>query len=259
MRFVLLLCALLCALLPLQAQPFSLDWKREAWIGGANLALFAANLGLSAGMKPLDHPSISQLSPQDIWRFDRSAAFRYSPSAGRRSYVALASAGALAGAAGLLTPTRDWPALGLIWLETNLTALGGTLVFKNGVRRARPFVYNSAAPLDLKMEKDARRAFFSGHASLAAANTFFAAQVFEGYFPESRLRPLVWGLAIAIPAWTAAERYLAGKHFPSDLLAGYAYGALCGWLIPRLHRQGGDVQIRPLSSGVGLSLEWRID
>lgn len=259
MRLTLLLLALLCNALPLKAQPFSLDWKREAWIGGAGLTLFAANLGLSAGLQPLDQTAIALLNTQDIARFDRSAAFRYSPDAGRRSYLALASAGALAGAAGLLTPSRDWPALGLIWLETNLTALGGTLAFKNGVRRARPFVYNPAAPLELKMEKDARRAFFSGHASLAAANAFLAAQVFEGYFPESQLRPLIWGLAAAIPAWAAAERYFAGKHFPSDLLAGYAYGALCGWLIPRLHRLNSDVQLSPLSSCAGMSLEWRID
>lgn len=259
MRSALLLCALLFAALPLQAQPFSLDWKREAWIGGAGLALLAANLGLSAGMEPLGHSAISLLDPQDIGRFDRSAAFRYSPDAALRSYFALAGAGALAGAAGMLTPSRDWPVLGLIWLETNLTALGGTLVFKNGVRRARPFAYNPAVPQDLKTRKSARRAFFSGHASLAAANTFFAAQVFEGYFPESRLRPLVWGLAAAIPAWTGLERYLAGQHFPSDILAGYAYGALCGWLIPRMHRQTGIIQIRPIPSGIGMSLEWQLD
>ncbi|MFZ2897929.1 MAG: phosphatase PAP2 family protein [Saprospiraceae bacterium] len=259
MRFALLPAVLLCAILPLKAQPFSLDWKREAWIGGAGMALLASNLGLSAGLQPLDPTSIALLNPKDIGRFDRSAAFRFSPDAGQRSFIALASAGALASAAGLLTPSRDWPSLALIWLETNLTAMSGTLAFKNGVRRVRPFVYNPAAPLDLKTEKDARRAFFSGHTSLAAANTFFAAQVFEGYFPESRLRPLVWGLAATIPAWTAAERYLAGKHFPSDLLAGYAFGALCGWLIPRLHRQTGNIHLSPISSGIGLSLEWQLD
>jgi membrane-associated phospholipid phosphatase len=259
MRFALLLCALLCAAQPLQAQPFSLDWKREAWISGAGLSFLAANMGLSAGLQPLDQTALSSLNPQDIARFDRSAAFRYSPDAGQRSYIALASAGALAGAAGLLTPSRDWPVLGLIWLETNLTTLGGTLAFKNGVRRTRPFVYNPAAPPDLKTQKDARRAFFSGHTSLAAANTFFAAQVFEGYFPESRLRPLIWGLAAVIPAWTSAERYLAGKHFPSDLLAGYAWGALCGWLIPRLHRQTGKIHLRPFPAGAGMSLEWQLD
>lgn len=259
MRFVPLLLALLAAGPSLHAQPFCLDWEREAWIGGASMALLAASMGLSAGFEPLGQASISLLNPQDIARFDRGAAFRYSPAAGTRSYLALASAGALAGAAGLLTPAQDWPTLSLIWLETNLATLGGALAFKNGVRRARPFVYNPAAPPGLKMEKDARRAFFSGHASLAAANTVFAAQVFESYFPESRLRPLAWGLAAAIPAWTGIERYLAGKHFPSDLLAGYAYGALCGWLIPRLHRQAGDIRIRPITSGIGMSLKWRLD
>ena len=43
---------------------------------------------------------------------------------------------------------------------------------------------------------------------------------------------------LAIPAWTGIERYLAGKHFPTDIIPGYIFGAACGFFIPHLHRTG---------------------
>ncbi|MBK6620167.1 MAG: phosphatase PAP2 family protein [Saprospirales bacterium] len=145
------------------------------------------------------------------------------------------------------------PRAGAIWLETNILTLGGTLFLKDAVHRTRPFVYNPDLPLGPKLKKNARRSFISGHTSLSAANSFFAARVFCDYFPQSRWKPLVIGLAAALPVWTGLERYLAGQHFPSDALAGYGLGALCGWLTPRLHllkkSEEGTMQILPFSEG----------
>lgn len=262
--------ALLLFFLPLilPAQPYKLDLKREAWIGGAGLVFLAADLGLSTALEPLRAQDIAALDPAAVWGPDRSALKRYSMAADLRSDVALAVSATAAGVSGLLALDgkpfqREGVVLGVLWLETNVLAIGGTLFCKDAVHRARPFVYNTAVPLGPKLEKDARRSFFSGHTSLAAANTFFAAKVFSDYFPESPWKPMVWGLAAALPAWTGLERYLAGKHFPSDALAGYGFGALCGWLIPHLHRSAGDpssLQILPFSgnesAGVSLLLEF---
>lgn len=241
----------------LHAQPYALHWKREAWIGAATLTLLAADLGLSTGLSPLLPQRIPLLQRDDVWKPDRSATFLFSRPASLRSDIALVGTGALAGAIGLLAPA-DRKVLALMWLETNLLTLEGAKVFKHSIRRPRPFVYNPDVPLELKLEKDARKAFFSGHTALAAANSFFAAKVFADCFPDSSWKPLVWGLAVALPAWTGVERYLAGKHFPTDVAAGYAFGALAGWLIPTLHRMDGDLHIRPAASGAGISLSLQV-
>jgi membrane-associated phospholipid phosphatase len=77
--------------------------------------------------------------------------------------------------------------------------------------------------------------------------------------------PLAWGLAVAIPAWTGVERILAGKHFPTDVIAGYAFGALCGYLVPGIHLRRETGQVFSLkatpysgicSSGMRLSINF---
>ena len=257
----------LVTLFPLLAasQPYELEWRREAGIGGAGLLLLAADLGLSSALSPLDEPAISALKTEEVWGPDRISTRHFSLAADTRSHIALAGGLVVAGASGWLALGKkpvpgEGTVLGLIWMETNLLATGGTLAIKDAIRRVRPFVHNPEAPFHLKLEKDARRSFFSGHTSLVAANSFFAAKVFSDYFPESRWKPFVWGLAAALPAWTGVERVLAGKHFPSDVLAGYGFGALCGWLVPHLHKKEEvRLQVQPFSgnesAGLRLMLE----
>jgi len=50
-----------------------------------------------------------------------------------------------------------------------------------------------------------------------------------------------------MPAVTGYLRYEAGRHFPTDILGGYALGALTGVLIPIMHR-------RPSSEGVAFKV-----
>lgn len=237
-RFILVLALALNACLA-KAQDYSLSWEREAWIGGAALTLAAGDLYFSSRLQPLSPQDVSMIAPQQIWRLDRSATTRFSPAAARRSDFALigASVAALAVSGILAHKNADPITLGALWFETNLLVVSGTQVFKSGLGRNRPYAYNPLVDTGLKLEKDARKSFFSGHTSIAAANSFFAASVFSYHYPQSKWKPLVWTAAIVLPAWVGLERYQAGKHFPTDVLAGYAFGALCGWLTPRLHRK----------------------
>jgi membrane-associated phospholipid phosphatase len=86
------------------------------------------------------------------------------------------------------------------------------------------------------MERDARESFFSGHTSTTAAFAFSTAKIWSDHHVGSRWQPWVWVGAAAVPLTTGILRIRAGKHFPSDVLAGMAVGALCGWLVPELHR-----------------------
>jgi membrane-associated phospholipid phosphatase len=40
----------------------------------------------------------------------------------------------------------------------------------------------------------------------------------------------------AVAAGVGVLRVVAGKHYPTDVLAGAAAGALIGWAVPALHR-----------------------
>lgn len=121
--------------------------------------------------------------------------------------------------------------------ETFFITTGITLLIKTTVKRNRPFVYNPEAPLDKKLTRNARTAFLSGHTSISAANCFFSAKVFSDYYPESKWKPVVWTTAAILPAITGYLRVKAGKHYPTDTIAGYLLGATTGLLIPQLHKK----------------------
>ncbi len=84
----------------------------------------------------------------------------------------------------------------------------------------------------LEMQED----LFSGHTSLSASNTFFAARVYSDIYPNSQLKPLVWTIAAVLPALTGYNRVLSGKHFLSDVIIGYSCGVLFGYTVPLIHK-----------------------
>ena len=153
----------------------------------------------------------------------------------------------------------------ILGLETNIFVETGTDLLKSSIKRTRPYAYNPNFPKEEKYKKNAQKSFISGHASLTAANTFFFAKVFSDYYPNSKWKPLVWTIAVTIPAWTGVERVLAGKHFPSDVISGYIFGAACGYFIPHMHKivgteQAINLQAMPfandLSSGVSMVMNF---
>ncbi|MEO0584812.1 MAG: phosphatase PAP2 family protein [Bacteroidota bacterium] len=270
-NLLLFLFAILPLFLFAQENPYQLSFSKDATLITGGLTLLVTDFLLSEGIEPLTQGEIDGLNADDINSFDRFATTNFSTTAATRSDVGLLLGTGL----GLATPfvqpliAKDDPygkalgTLSVMWLETNFWNLGGTDIVKLAFLRTRPFVYNTSAPNDIKLEVDARKAFFSGHTSIAAANMFFAAKVFHDYHPDSKARPYVWAVAALVPLWTGIERINAGKHFPTDVIAGYAWGAFCGWAIPHLHKKKGkdhgmSWQVAPYSgwtdSGLRLSL-----
>ncbi len=88
----------------------------------------------------------------------------------------------------------------------------------------------------MKLTKNTRRSFFSGHTSHVAASTFFTAKVLTDINPDGSNNSLYWITAATIPAITGYLRVKGGKHFPTDVIVGYAVGALVGILVPELHK-----------------------
>ena len=133
---------------------------------------------------------------------------------------------------------------------------GITSITKAGFLRVRPYVYAPDWDPNQPLESGDRASFLSGHTSLSAAGSFFFARVFADYHPDSRLKPYVWGLAATIPAVTGYLRIRAARHFPSDVLAGYALGASIGYLVPTLHKKPilpRGMTLSPMGQGMYLS------
>ncbi|GAA4397592.1 hypothetical protein GCM10023187_07230 [Nibrella viscosa] len=236
-RFIVSLVFTLWALTGWSQSPYRLAWKKEAILLGASAVTIGTSYGLGLSLLPLQEDEIINLNRLNIKPFDRSATYNWSPSAKLASDLTLLGSLGSVGLVWLPTIKRDdWTVVPLMFIETLALNNGIQRSIKNGVRRNRPFLYNPDVPLAEKEIKDARRSFFSGHTANAFASAVFASEVFRHYFPDSRLKPVVWTGTLTLATATAYLRYAAGRHYPTDLLAGAAFGSLIGWGIPKLHQ-----------------------
>lgn len=240
-RLFAVCCLLLCGLLggtgAVAQSPYRLTTGREAaWIGGS-AALWGGSKWLSRSVRPLTPVQIAALNAEQVPRFDRYSLHHFSMRARRGSDVLLYAAPVLPVLLALDPDVRtSTPAYGVLCVESVAVTTALTSLVKNTARRTRPFVYQAEAPLSMKTQKDARESFFSGHTSTVAAFAFSTAKIWSDHHPSSRGRTWVWVGAAALPLTTGFLRMKAGRHFPTDVLAGFAVGALCGWAVPQLHR-----------------------
>ncbi|GAB3640219.1 phosphatase PAP2 family protein [Spirosoma arcticum] len=237
--------------------PYALRTGRELVIFGVGAATGVSALVLENGLISLTEAQVINLDRLGINRFDRGATNQFNPNADRLSDVTLAGNAALLGLLTIGTkPMRqDIQTVAVIYLETVLLANGIQRSIKNVSQRTRPFVYNPAAPLAEKLDRNARQSFFSGHTTNSFATAVFTGEVFRHYFPDSKLKPVVWVSSLGLATATAVLRYEAGRHYPTDLLAGAAFGSLVGWGIPKLHEVknqrelGRRLDVQPWSNG----------
>lgn len=226
--------------------PYQTSWALDLPLTlGSSGAAIGAHL-YQATLPPLSQAELLRLDPQDLWPVDRMAAQAWRPPAATLSDVGLITGG-LAPLAMLAAPRirGDWSRYLLLWWQALSLTDGLTTWSKSLTLRPRPLAYYFATrypelPADLEaaaLTPEARFSFFSGHTSLTAVSTFFLARTFADYYPESQARSWVWAGAALLPALVGFWRVRAGKHHPSDVIAGYLVGASVGWLIPALHRR----------------------
>lgn len=238
-----LLAAFLCWAGIVSAQPsYLLSAKKEGTlaIGIGSMAL--GNVWSGQQLQGFTEAELAALDPSVVPMWDRWALNRWDEAAGHRSDWLFYGAAAWSSASVLIPAWKQkevWASVptAVLWVEMNALTLVATDLTKNLVSRPRPFTYYEGAPLEARMEYDARKSFFSGHTSMTAANSFYAAKVFSDLYPDSKWKPWVWTAAAVLPALTAQQRMAAGKHFFTDVLVGYGVGALIGWGIPQLHLQ----------------------
>jgi membrane-associated phospholipid phosphatase len=159
---------------------------------------------------------------------------------------------------------KDWFDVLLMYMETmSITAniyewsfLGPT--FQN---RLRPVTYYDQLTYDDRKSGNNRNSFYSGHVASVAASTFFMAKVYSDYNPEiGNNKYLLYAAATIPPLMLGYFRVKALKHFPSDNIVGLLVGALCGIIIPELHRfqdKNFLLGLYSSSEATGLAVKWQ--
>jgi membrane-associated phospholipid phosphatase len=213
---------------------------------------------------PSSPQTIQQLRPEDINGFDRWAYDIYLEKAADASDLLFYGSMPLPVVLFLDKKIRkDAGKVAFLYLEamssTGLLYTGSTFLFD----RYRPYTYNPAAPMDMRVDGGAKNSFFAGHVALVGTATFFVAKVFNDYHPESKAR---WAFFTGAGLATAATGYLrhrGGRHFPSDVLLGTAVGTLSGILVPHFHKnplfKNKDISLMPFTGlSHGLSFRYRL-
>src|SRR5882757_6065916 len=163
---------------------------------------------------------LASLNKNDVNWFDRWAIKPYNRGVDKASYLPFYAAVPYPVIFLALDKKmrKDYLELSFLYLQA-MTITG--LLYTSGVHyfsRLRPLVYDPKSPMDTRTSSNPRNAFFAGHVGLVATSTFFMAQVYADYHPDSKLKWVMYGAATAATATTAYLRYLAGEHFPSDII-----------------------------------------
>lgn len=206
-------------------------------IGLITLGTGGAGLILHKKKQPLTFAELSNLKPTDVNKFDRYAIYQHSKASAIASdvfqYTAMVSPALLFIDKDI---RKDWKTVLPTWIETFAITSTLTMFAKELAQRKRPYVYSDYGN-GSKYSKEAKSSMWSGHTAITAASTYFIAMVYTDYHPHSRWLPLVWTGAAVFPALTGITRVKAGKHYWTDVIVGYAVGALTGTITPLLHRR----------------------
>jgi undecaprenyl-diphosphatase len=131
----------------------------------------------------------------------------------------------------------------MLYAESMSLTFALTDMVKLAVRRPRPGAYiqaeaheNDPIPFS-NSSTDSALSFFSGHASMTATVGATATYLAFARSPKSARPWITLGVATAVSTFTSIERVRAGKHFPTDVIAGAVAGAGIGIIVPHLHRE----------------------
>ena len=213
------------------------------WSIGQEAAIIAPSLLLgsysylkSRNQSNLSLEELAHLSPTDVNKLDRFATRYYSEtSANISDYLLWACL--LAPLTLNLNPAiaNEYKEANIIIAETYM--LTSTLVYFSKVtfQRKRPLAYNYQVDLATKQEKDNQYSFFSGHTALAFSGAILTAKIYDDFHPEKD-NTLIYIATATTASCVGYLRIKAGKHFPTDVIAGAIVGTTVALFISEIHK-----------------------
>ena len=223
--------------------PYTTSWKKDGAIIVGGIGLTAFGTYLIGQKKELTMAELSQRTASKVPFFDRHRLGHYDEKADDVSYIPFQASFALPVVMTLINKNERQNAFQVLALYVETMAITGSLFTMSAglVHRSRPYVYTdkngiNTTDLGRRKDKDSQRSFYAGHTAATAGASFYAAKVFQDFNPDSKLKPIIWGIAAALPAITGYYRYKGGMHFLSDNILGYVIGAGAGILVPELHK-----------------------
>jgi membrane-associated phospholipid phosphatase len=149
----------------------------------------------------------------------------------------------------IIADSPKYKELGEMLGESDLLADATTLVLKQAIGRARPFVAGDKGcfrPFQFKNDYDSMPSMHTA-SSFAMASVLSAAS-------ENPLEKIIY---YAAAAFVGFSRMYKDKHWASDVFLGAAVGELCGRVVMRYHSDHGDerrLALAPAVSSDGASL-----
>lgn len=116
----------------------------------------------------------------------------------------------------------------------------------------------TCSPIKPKMEEEARKSFFSGHASFAMYTMLYLAfylQARLSWRGARLLRPLIQFLLVMIAIYTGLTRISDYRHHPSDVVTGFIQGGLTAYWVAFYISSMFKPCARPDLSPTSMSLE----
>jgi membrane-associated phospholipid phosphatase len=129
----------------------------------------------------------------------------------------------------------DFGTFSVMYIENLFLSFAVVHTTKILIKRKRPYTYNKNVPLKYKSDSSSRLSFFSGHTTHAFSSAVFLSTVYSKYYPDSKLKPYIWGVSLLSASITGYLRYASGNHFPTDIIMGAVIGSAIGYLIPLIH------------------------
>lgn len=233
-------------------EAYKINWKNE-WkymsVGvGSNLAAYY----FYNKAETISYDQYLALDESKVNRFDR-IAFSYNSAKADSWSDYLSNGSSILPVLVYISKVRDkkWLESSIMYFDVLTLNTGLVTMFKYGVGRHRPFLYQAGRQPGSRFSKTDSASFYSGHTSFASSNCFFAAALFHKAYPQSPAVPYVYGIAATLPAVTGYLRVRGGAHFPSDVITGYFAGAAVAFAVIQVHKRD-DIQLTSSENGVGL-------
>lgn len=216
---------------------YRINWKRDGWAVGAGATIMALGNFLQIKSEKATEENVTLLDRAGVKPIDRGAIGNYSSSADQISDIMLFTCVALPGTVFITQKGKiETKTVPVMVFEAFSINGGITSTMKALFKRYRPYTYNNTLTVQQRTGGSARESFPSGHVSNTAVGAFLTARILNDLYPDSKLKPYMWIAAASIPAATGYFRYKAGKHFPTDIMAGYLIGATIGYIVPTIHK-----------------------